>query len=439
MAHPFFSILLTIIIFSSFAHADVPPSQTFKYINQGEFGEYITEYGADYRLLDIYAFPFQLCFYNTTPNAFTLGLRMGHRRSESLLRWVWAANRNNPVRENATLTFGRDGNLVLADANGRLAWQTNTANKGVVGLKLLNNGNLVLYDAQNQFVWQSFDYPTDTLLVGQEFRRPNGPLKIVSRVSDIDGSEGPYSLVMEKNRLALYLKPINRSKPILYYSTDKDFGEMSSTLSRVVFNTAPETDEAYAYEIRYELIPRGSSPGVSTMILGRPKYNSTLSLLRLGSDGNLKVYTYYDKVDWGAWETTYTLFDRDSRVSECRLPSKCGALGVCNEEQCVGCPTPQGLVAWDKSTCGVPKLGSCNSTTKFGYIKVVGVEHFMNWFSEGEGPVKVEECKAKCDKDCGCLGYFYREESSKCLLASVLGTLIKVPIPAHVAYIKTLN
>jgi len=43
-------------------------------------------------------------------------------------------------------------------------------------------------------------------------------------------------------------------------------------------------------------------------ILATPKYNSTLSFLRLGVDGNVKVYTYNDKVDIGAWEVTFTLF-----------------------------------------------------------------------------------------------------------------------------------
>lgn len=37
---------------------------------------------------------------------------MGHRTSEYVIRWVSEANRVNPVRENATLTFGSDGNLV---------------------------------------------------------------------------------------------------------------------------------------------------------------------------------------------------------------------------------------------------------------------------------------------------------------------------------------
>lgn len=69
------------------------------------------------------------------------------------MRWVWDANRGKPVRENATLTFGSDGNLVLADVDGKVAWQTGTANKGVVGLDLLLNGNLVLYDDKGRYIW----------------------------------------------------------------------------------------------------------------------------------------------------------------------------------------------------------------------------------------------------------------------------------------------
>lgn len=76
---------------------------------------------------------------------------MGHRRSESIMRWVWEVNRGRPVKENATLTFGRDGSLVLVDADGLVVWQTGTANKGVVDLNLLGNGNIVLYDKKGKF------------------------------------------------------------------------------------------------------------------------------------------------------------------------------------------------------------------------------------------------------------------------------------------------
>ncbi|CAO2836231.1 unnamed protein product [Amaranthus hypochondriacus] len=149
------SFLLLLIVFVCIAEALVPPSSTFKLVNEGEFGYYIVEYDANYRTLDVFNSPFKLCFYNTTPNAYTLALRMG------LVRWVWEANRGNPVKENATFSLGADGNLVLAEADGRVVWQTNTANKGVVGLKLLPNGYytcklLLLCDLQLIKKWLHF-------------------------------------------------------------------------------------------------------------------------------------------------------------------------------------------------------------------------------------------------------------------------------------------
>ncbi|KAL5731161.1 hypothetical protein ACHQM5_003918 [Ranunculus cassubicifolius] len=198
-----------------------------------------------YRSTGIFNDPFVLCFYNTTPNAFTLGLRMGSHRGENIMKLVWVANRGNPVQEGAKVIFGPNGNLVLADVDGRIAWETGTAYKGVVGLSLLSNGNLVLYDKNNKFIWQSFDYPSDTLLVGQSLRQ-GGPNALVSRVSPKDGSKGPYSFVLEKNTLALYFKSKNSPKPILYYRYE-DFGPQKGALSSVTFQSQPENgDSAYA-------------------------------------------------------------------------------------------------------------------------------------------------------------------------------------------------
>ena len=149
------------------------------------------------------------------------------------MRWVWEANRGRPVGENATLTFGLDGNLVLADADGTVAWQTSTANKGVVGLNLLPTGNLVLYDKKGKFIWQSFDHPTDTLLIGQALRS-NGPNKLVSRTSIFDGSERPYSFVTEQRCLKMYYKGKNSPKPLLYYRSD-EFGNGQGSLANLNF------------------------------------------------------------------------------------------------------------------------------------------------------------------------------------------------------------
>lgn len=121
------SLLTYFLLLLSLATSALAKVDTFTYVNQGEFGPYFTEYGADYRVLPIATSPFQMAFYNTTPGAFYLALRMGTTRSESVFRWVWEANRGRPVGENATFSLLPDGNLVLADADKRIVWYIYTS------------------------------------------------------------------------------------------------------------------------------------------------------------------------------------------------------------------------------------------------------------------------------------------------------------------------
>ncbi|XP_060187718.1 epidermis-specific secreted glycoprotein EP1-like [Lycium barbarum] len=288
------TLLASLFLFSQILSsiAQVPVENTFKYVNEGEMGPYIVEYRADYRVLDPFSNPFQLCFYNTTPNAWTLALRMGTVRSESLMRWVWEANRGNPVKENATLTFGTDGNLVLADADGRIAWQTNTANKGVTGFKLLPDGNIVLHDSKGKFVWQSFNYPTDTLLVGQSLRS-SGPNKLVSRASVKKNVNGPYSLVVQPKLFGIY----NRTKLAVELAW---FDLGNSSLESVKLNSGNQR-----LKLDYRL---AKSTKRSSHVMAFTKYNTTLTYLRLEIDGNLKAYTFNDgDLDSPRWRVTYSM------------------------------------------------------------------------------------------------------------------------------------
>ncbi|CAL2253767.1 unnamed protein product [Prunus armeniaca] len=129
--------------------------------------------------------------------------------SHSQLKWtskpismasIGSFDPSDPTVGPSLLAFGADGNLLLADADGLVAWQTNTANKDVVGFKLLPNGNLVLHCSKGNFVWQSFDYPTDTLLVGQALRAG-----LVIWASEKDNSNGLYILVLDN--VALSFQP----------------------------------------------------------------------------------------------------------------------------------------------------------------------------------------------------------------------------------------
>ncbi|KAK7401775.1 hypothetical protein VNO78_13528 [Psophocarpus tetragonolobus] len=423
--------LLTSLLFLSFtiiAHAVVPQNETFKFENSGELGPFIVEYGGNYRMIGIFNSPFQVGFYNTTPNAFTLALRVGLQRSEALFRWVWEANRGNPVGENATFSLGTDGNLVLADADGRIAWQTNTANKGVVAFRLLPNGNMVLLDAQGKFVWQSFDYPTDTLLVGQSLRA-KGTSKLVSRLSEKQNVDGPYSLVLEPKGLALYYKSKNSPRPILYWFSTDWFSFGKGSLQNVTLTSDPES-----FEIAIDYFVDASTGG--NRILGRPVNNSTITYLRLGIDGNIRFETYFMDVRDGVWQVTYTLFDRDSDVSECQLPERCGKFGLCEDNQCVACPLENGLFGWSNN-CTAKPVTSCKASD-FHYYKLEGVEHYMSTYTTGDR-VSESTCANKCTKDCKCVGYFYHRDNSRCWVAYDLQTLTRVANASHVGYIKVPN
>ncbi|KAJ6800101.1 epidermis-specific secreted glycoprotein EP1-like [Iris pallida] len=420
------SILALFLLLLSLLSLSQARVETFTYVNEGELGPYITENGADYRALPPFSSPFQMCFYNTTPGEYYLALRMATLRSESFFRWVWRANPFAPVPDNATFSLRPDGDLVLANPDGKIVWSTGTANKDVVRLEILPTGNIVLSDSKGKFVWQSFDHPTDTLLVGQSLR-PGGPTSLVSR------NGGAYSVVLESKGLAMYINNVSSAKPLLYGR----LAESSRKVTSITFACEPQTDSdsgAYAYELDLVI-----GPSQGTAVLARPKYNATLSFLRIEEDGNLVVYTYYDPVDYRAWEKTYAYFYNDlGQVSTCMLPSKCGGFGLCDEEMCVACPTKDGLLGWSES-CSTPKLAmgkKCHTTSSsVDYYKVVGVENFLTSYGKGTD-VNVEECKKRCSSDCKCLGFFYWELESKCWFAPLLGTLAKVSNSSHVAYVK---
>ncbi|KAI3962196.1 hypothetical protein MKX01_030746 [Papaver californicum] len=433
------SLIIFLLIFCSSSvivlRADVSTSKRFSYdLNALSFyrGSHGTKYNVRYHTLPIRNDPFSLCFYEANrkstginkpvTNSYILAIGMGVDRRlshpDGITRWVWAANLNRPVGDKSKLVFSRSGNLALIDADGRISWQTKTSNKGVVDIKLLPNGNLVLLDRNGGFVWQSFYCPTNTLLVGQGLGPGSSTTnKIVN---------GDYSMVLQGETLGLFFSPNPKSasasssslKPFNYYNVTQ--------MGKVVINITFETSKSFFGDGSLNVLGIAISKG-SYFELAYPKYNSTLSMLRLGSNGNLHIYTYYELQTHGftAWEETYAAFSREGSISECLLPAKCGSFGLCKDNQCVACPTPKGLMGWDEK-CELPKLPSCNASTaaKMGYYRVKDVKDYrLLGDSDGEGPMTVNKCMKKCSDDCKCMGFFYRINGSMCSLAAQLNTL----------------
>ncbi|RVX03941.1 hypothetical protein CK203_021673 [Vitis vinifera] len=115
------------------------------------------------------------------------------------------------------------------------------------------------------------------------------------------------------------------------------FMTQKGSLTNVTLTCSPDTDEGYAYNLILDYYAPFPKPQWEPHLGG---------LASLGSDLHF--------------------FDRDS----VRKPSaNCRAL----------------------SGCGV---------NDFHYYKLEGVDHFMNKYSNGDGPMKEKQCSDKCSKDC---------------------------------------
>ncbi|XP_057461432.1 G-type lectin S-receptor-like serine/threonine-protein kinase SD2-5 [Actinidia eriantha] len=293
---------------------------------------------------------------------------------------VWSANRDSPVRQNATLRFTQNGDLILENDDGSFVWSTNTGGKSVSGLNLTEEGNLVLYDKNNEFVWQSFDHPTDTLLLGQKLVLGS---KLTASASASNLSHGSFLLAVQSDGLFAYIK----SEPPQYYFED-------------YFNA---TTTPY---IQFENgnFHRLSIPTASA---------SQLQFMKLEPDGHLKVYEW--KESSYTWKVVADLLT--SHIGDCGYPLVCGKYGICSNRQC-NCPEEANKTAksfFTQTKNRIPNQGctpitdvSCNHSQYHSLMELQNTS-YVNYrrLTYNENPklddiTNLEDCKKACLDNCSC-------------------------------------
>lgn len=153
------------------SQAQVPADQTFRHVNEIEFGDYVVGYGAYYCLLfGTFSSPFNIGFYNTTSSSFSLATRMGNATYGITLSlglggqtWKPKWRKCHPHVWDGWQPYWP---ILMAEWLGK----PTLPSKAQWAWSCSRRGNMVLYDSKRNFVWQRFDYPTYTLLVGQSLR-----------------------------------------------------------------------------------------------------------------------------------------------------------------------------------------------------------------------------------------------------------------------------
>ncbi|KAJ9699037.1 hypothetical protein PVL29_007889 [Vitis rotundifolia] len=351
--------------------------------------------------------PILLSLRETSGPGFLCGFHCDHESNSCLFailifqdvyspQLVWSANRNRPVRFNATLQLTKDGNLILADADGTFVWSTNTAGKSVSGLNLTETGNLVLLDRNNEMVWQSFDHPTDSLVPQQKLVPGK---KLISSVSASNWTHGLFSLSITNYGVAAYTQS---NPPQLYYEWEEQLlKDLNWTIEGIQYTNG--------------------SLSVLDWVLA--EFNTTL----LGSDGHLRVYQWQET----EWQGVIDLTDRV--LTESQYPLACGKYGICSAGQCT-CPgaSDNGTIYFrpikERQTnlgCSAITPISCQLSQYHSLLELQNTSYFT--FQVDMQSTDVEICKQTCLKNCSCKAALFRHPSNHssgdCYLLSDVFTL----------------
>ncbi|XP_048137977.1 EP1-like glycoprotein 2 [Rhodamnia argentea] len=261
---------------------------------------------------------------------------------------VWSANRNNGVKIGATLELTSEGDLVLKDADGTVAWSTNTSGKSVVGLNMTDSGNLVLFDKNNATVWQSFDQLTDTLVPGQKLMAGQ---KLMTADGMITLSVNDYGFSAQ----------MQTSPPQIYYQT-------------LVKYPTNKIKSPYLELVNGSLALFSDS---TTILASLPVPRaSSLQHIQLGLDGHLGLYEYGTPL--GLVTDLLTEY-----IGICGYPTACGQYGICSGGAC-SCPASNGGASYFKPVDDKqPNLGcsenvslSCGASQYQSFLELQNVTYF---------------------------------------------------------------
>ncbi|WOG98429.1 hypothetical protein DCAR_0417772 [Daucus carota subsp. sativus] len=322
---------------------------------------------------------------------------------------VWSANRDHPVKINATLTLMSDGDLELRDADGSIAWSTKTAGKSVAGLNLTDTGNLVLFNKHEKVVWQSFDHPTDALVPGQKLLEGQ---KLIASVSKTNSGLGLYSFVVNDQGVFAY---IQSDPPQDYYN-----GYFYSSVKSKKPNLVKFLNGSLSF------YPHSSEKNVSFPIFDIPPASS-VQYMRFEPDGHLRVYEWKDQ--WVVIADLLTGFS-----GKCGYPLVCGKYSICSNGQC-SCPgaSSSGVRYFRQVEEKYPNLGcaaitplSCSASKYQDFVELKDVTYFK--FISSIANTNVNRCKIACLMDCSCKAAIFRYGSDPlrgdCLLPSEIFSLM---------------
>jgi hypothetical protein len=356
---------------------------------------------------------------------------------------VWTANRDDePVSFNATIHLSEEGKLLLRTEQGNENLIANVS-EVAASASMLDSGNFVLYNGSS-VIWQSFDYPTDTILGGQNLTSSD---ELVSRVSKYVSRVS--KLVSSVSKLVSSVSSSNHSSGRFFLAMQED-----GNLVAYPTNSAGESVDAY-----WASNTTGDNKGLSLylnhqgflsmdtvskkpVLLARSSYpcNNKTKIFRatLDADGIFRLYSH----------CLENKTSRSVHIEWSALNNQCNVRGFCDfNSYCSGmgtnfdCSCYPGFAFNDPSEkfsgCYKNVTESfCRGTKEGKMYDVKAVENILfERYPYSVLHVKKENCCLSCLEDCLCDVALYMNEKCEKYTAPIRYGLKDINI-SSIAFFK---
>ncbi|XP_024022037.1 G-type lectin S-receptor-like serine/threonine-protein kinase At4g27290 [Morus notabilis] len=382
----FFTVLISFVFqFSSAAHIEaVTPLQS------------LTDYGNTTTTLISPTQIFELGFFSPG-NSKNRYLGLWYKRKPETI--VWVANRNNPLTgSNGELTI-KGGSLVLLNSTRSIIWSANVSSNAAsspVAL-LLDTGNLVLQEqgikTHDVYIWQSFDYPTDTQLVGMKLGwdlKTGFEWYLTSWKSADDPSTGDVTY-----RISVVS---GLAQSVLAVGSARKF-------RTGIWNGVRYSGMEEQFQSVYKILHTFNEE--ETYITMVSTIDSVISFRKVNRSGSLQHLVLQNGSS--EWATMYS-FPADQL---CEHYGYCGPNAVCTNSgsyavcKCIEGFTPRSqeewmVLMWSK---GCVRKTPLDCREGEGFVKVAAVklpDLIEFWFNKS---MSLKDCKDACLKNCSCQAY----------------------------------
>ncbi|XP_062223195.1 PAN domain-containing protein At5g03700-like [Phragmites australis] len=340
---------------------------------------------------------------------------------------LWRAIPDRPAPWSTAAYLSFDGGLFLTDrAANKVIWSSAAASAAAGDRAvLLNTSNLQIQSSGRSspgVVWQSFDYPSETIVQGQNF----------TSAAALYTFDRRFAMRLGSNYFALYIEPSSgRVAAAMYWK---------HTALEAKAQIVPGGGPTYARIEPDGFLAMYQKEGPPADVLSFDTFNRGVRALRrmtLEPDGNLRAY-YWDGARWA--------LDYIAITEPCELPTTCGAYSICvppgGRCACMANATDgSGCAAATATSVGGGLCGTTGGELGGLYwaVRRQGVEPVNKELLGFERAASAVDCEARCEHNCSCWGAVYSNGTGYCYLMDYPAQLLVEGDERKMGYFKVRN